>query len=191
MNVVGRIFTVLIFLMSVVFATFALAVYATQTNWKLAADNDKPPEVENKGLVQRLEKAKKESEELQGQKKKLEEQCKVEKERQDRALAALETENLRLVKDWAEDEQKLVTLERQLDDDVLALQRQHERLVKLRAETDDLRRQIAAAKTDREAQFKRLVALTDELHNAVAERMRLEKSNAELRAELNEARRLK
>ena len=33
MNLVGKIFTVLIFLMSLVFAGFAVAVHATHKNW--------------------------------------------------------------------------------------------------------------------------------------------------------------
>ena len=38
MNLVGKIFTVLIFLMSVVFAAFAVAVHATHKNWLTEAD---------------------------------------------------------------------------------------------------------------------------------------------------------
>ena len=34
MNLVGKIFTVLIFLMCVVFGTFALMVHAAHKNWK-------------------------------------------------------------------------------------------------------------------------------------------------------------
>ena len=34
MNLVGKIFTVLIFVMSLVFMSFAVVVYATHRNWK-------------------------------------------------------------------------------------------------------------------------------------------------------------
>ena len=37
MNLVGKIFTVLIFLMCVVFGTFALMVHAAHKNWKVEA----------------------------------------------------------------------------------------------------------------------------------------------------------
>jgi cell division protein FtsB len=188
MNLVGKIFTVFIFLMSVVFATFALAVYSTQTNWKLVADNDKPPEIDKKGLSQRLEKAKKEFEDLQGQKKKLEEQCKVEKDRQDKAQAALVTENEVLRKDRAKGEQEVATLEKGLREAVAAMKAAHETLFNLRAETEQLRKDIMLARDDRDKQFKKVVGLTDDLHNAVAERMRLEKSSADLAAQLAEAR---
>jgi chromosome segregation ATPase len=179
---------VLVFIMSVVFATFALAVYSTQTNWLLIANNDKPPEIEKKGLFQRLEKAKKEYDELQAQKKKLEDQCKVEKERQDRALAALETERQRALQVRAADEQKVAALEKELGEVVSALQKQNETLAALRAETDQLRKNIAAAQADRKAQLQRLVELTDELNNAVVERMRLQAICEDLGKQLKEAR---
>ncbi len=34
MNLVGKIFVVLIFVMSIVFAAFSIMVYATHTNWR-------------------------------------------------------------------------------------------------------------------------------------------------------------
>ena len=40
MNLVGKIFTVLIFLMCVVFGTFALMVHAAHKNWKAWRPND-------------------------------------------------------------------------------------------------------------------------------------------------------
>ncbi|MGA2069481.1 MAG: hypothetical protein ABSG86_31305 [Thermoguttaceae bacterium] len=188
MSLVGKIFTVLIFLASVVLATFALTVYATQTNWRLVAENDKPPEIDRKGLLQRVEKAQKDFKDLGEQKKKIEEECKTEKERQDRALAAVETENQALRKDRGEDEQKLAALEEGLRKAVKAMQDAHRDLARLQAETDQLRKNIALAKADREAQFKQVVRLTDELHQAVAERMRLEKLNRDLAEQLAQAR---
>ncbi len=39
MNLVGKIFTVLILVMSVVFASCVVAVYATHKNWMAVVDN--------------------------------------------------------------------------------------------------------------------------------------------------------
>jgi hypothetical protein len=187
MNLVGKIFTVLILLMSVVFASFALAVYATQTNWRLVADNEKPPEIEKKGLAQRLEKAKKDIDELQAQKKKLEEQSKADKDRQDNAMAALRTENDVLRTGRARAEQDVVRLEKEAREAVAAMKAAHETLFNLRAEAEQLRKDIVLARADRDAHFKKVVALTDELHNADLERQRLEKANGDLGAKLAEA----
>ena len=170
MNLVGKIFTVLILLMSVVFASFALAVYATQTNWRLVADNEKPPEIEKKGLAQRLEKAKKDIDELQAQKKKLEEQSKADKDRQDNAMAALRTENDVLRTGRARAEQDVVRLEKEAREAVAAMKAAHETLFNLRAEAEQLRKDIVLARADRDAHFKKVVALTDELHNAEYQR---------------------
>lgn len=54
MNLVGKIFTVLIFVMSLVFMTFAIMVYATQKNWKLVVDNSQDTVERPLGLSQRL-----------------------------------------------------------------------------------------------------------------------------------------
>jgi len=43
MNLLGKIFVVLIVVMSIVFMTLALAVYATHKNWKEEADALRPP----------------------------------------------------------------------------------------------------------------------------------------------------
>ena len=54
MNLVGKIFTVLIFVMSLVFMTFAIMVYATQKNWKLVVNNSQDTVERPLGLSQRL-----------------------------------------------------------------------------------------------------------------------------------------
>ncbi len=61
MSLVGRILIFLILLMSLVFMTVTMMVYATHTNWKLAVTDP------TTGLKARLEKAKSEVEELDKQ----------------------------------------------------------------------------------------------------------------------------
>jgi hypothetical protein len=188
MNLVGKIFTVFIFLMSVVFAAFTIAVYATQTNWRLVADNDKPTATLKEGLAQQLKKAQDESRELQKKKTDLEEQCKIEKDRQEKVLGQLQTETEVLRKERAEDATKVATLDKGLRDAVAAVKAAHETLFNLRGETDQLREDIKLSRADRDAQFKKVVGLTDDLHNAVIERMRLEKASRDLGDQLAKAR---
>ena len=56
MTLLGKVFTVLIFFMSVLFMGFAIMVYATHLNWKMVVDNPTPsaehPEL---GLKQQVE----------------------------------------------------------------------------------------------------------------------------------------
>ena len=57
MNLVGKIFVVLIFVMSIVFAVLTVTVYATHKNWKLVCDNPQSQATLQHpvGLKQRLE----------------------------------------------------------------------------------------------------------------------------------------
>jgi hypothetical protein len=174
MNLMGKIFTVLIFLFSIVFACFALAVYATQTNWRLVADNDKPPE----GLAQRLEKKNKENEDLSSQKKELEKQFKAEKDRWDNRKSTLETDNDLLRKGRAAAEAEAVLSDKKARALAQALQADHQTLLNLRDEVELLRKDILAARADRDATFDKYVKMTDEARKAEAEVERLQKSVA-------------
>lgn len=184
MNLVGKIFTVLIFLMSIVFATFALSVYTTHKNWRAVVDNAQEP----LGLSQRLDKAKSENTELLKKKKDLEEERKVEKERSDKVLAQLESENQELRKERTENEKKIAELDAAVRDAVGGVKAAHETLANLRKQVETLREDIKTAQADRDDKFKKVVALTDDVHNAVNERMRLEKMNRDLIEQLSKAR---
>ena len=59
MNLVGKIFTVLIFVMSLVFMSFAVMNYATFKNYKLLVDNPTKTVEHDLGLTQQLAIAKK------------------------------------------------------------------------------------------------------------------------------------
>ncbi|MGD0899251.1 MAG: hypothetical protein ABR915_15550 [Thermoguttaceae bacterium] len=188
MNLVGKIFTVFIFLMSVVFMSFTLAVYAVQKNWRLVADNSNPTAALPEGLKQQLEKSKKETKEKEEQKQSLDKQCKTEKDRQDKVLAQLETENQLLLKERTSDNEKIATLENALRDAVATVKAAHETLFNLRAETDKAREDIKLAQAERDRAFKDVIRLTDEWHNAVAEQKRLENAAKELADQLTKYR---
>ena len=55
MTFIGKIFTVLIFIMSIVFMSLSLVVFATHKNWKLVATNATPSATQPLGLKQQLE----------------------------------------------------------------------------------------------------------------------------------------
>src|SRR5687768_8375758 len=55
MTLVGKIFTVLIFVMSVLFMAFSVMVFATHKNWKEFADNPTPGPGQKLGLKQQYE----------------------------------------------------------------------------------------------------------------------------------------
>ena len=178
MNLVGKIFTVLIFLMSVVFATFAIAVHATHKNWMADA------EVKAKDLTN----ARTENSDLTKKKKDIEEQRQIEKTRNEKVLAELETRNVELSKERAANEKRIADLETQVHDAVASMKATQDTLAALRLEADKLRDENKVARADRDAIFKKVVDVTDQVNNVVAERLRLEKTNRDLTEEFARAR---
>ncbi len=64
MNLVGKIFVVLIFVLSLVLMTLTVAVYMTQNNWRIMVDNTDTSKGYPKGLRQQNEDLQKENQEL-------------------------------------------------------------------------------------------------------------------------------
>ena len=83
MNVVGKIFTVLVFVMSICFASFSLMVLAAHTDWRNKV-------IATEGLSKQLIEANKEKKEAVELKKQLEAKLLEEKDRYVKRLAALE-----------------------------------------------------------------------------------------------------
>lgn len=166
MNLVGKIFTVLIFVMSLVFMTFAVAVYATHVNWRDVVLLQTPKAGEKLGLKYQLDDAKKRQQELEDKLTKSEQALAAEQATKRASLAKLETENadLRRTLDALEKEQaKLVEDTRA---SVKAMQDTQNTLAALRDEIGTLRKDIQTADQERDASFKSVVQLTDELHQA-------------------------
>src|SRR5688572_20245284 len=90
MNLVGKIFVVLIFVFSLVFMSFAIAVYATHRNWR---DVVLDPQT---GLKQKLTQAETRYKELEDVRKRLETELANERSSRARAVAALEEEKNQL-----------------------------------------------------------------------------------------------
>lgn len=64
MNLVGKIFVVLIFVLSLALMTLTVSVYMTHTNWRLMVDNTDTSKGYPKGLKQQMEDLKKENQDL-------------------------------------------------------------------------------------------------------------------------------
>ncbi|OHB72838.1 MAG: hypothetical protein A2V70_01455 [Planctomycetes bacterium RBG_13_63_9] len=167
MNLVGKILTVLILVMSLLWAAFAVAVYATHTNWKLVVDNPTPAAGKPEGLKQKLEKAKKHNEELQDRKTGLEEKLAEAKKAAEQARGKLASEYDVLQREHDQLQQRLAKLVQAERDAVAAMAATQKTLEALRQEVTVLRANIAQAQTDRDAHFDQVVKLTDELNQKV------------------------
>src|SRR5688572_5433334 len=94
MTLVGKIFTVLIFVMSIVFMSFAVMVFATHRNWKEYATNTDTAGGKKLGLESQLTQAKQQKADADAQIQKLKDELKVESAARTQILAALHTRAL-------------------------------------------------------------------------------------------------
>ncbi len=115
MNLVGKIFTVLIFLMCVVFGTFALMTHAAHTNWRQEV-------IKKDGLNDQLVAAKKIVEDLTGEKKILETELAKQKDDLQKRIIALQEAANSAIKAQKVSEDKVEVEERKSHDYALAIQ---------------------------------------------------------------------
>lgn len=180
MTLVGKIFTVLILLMSVVFMSFAVMVFATHQNWKDQVKNPDPNigyEVKLKNKTAELANAKLEHDRTK-------QQLALEQASRRQALAALQT-RLNLAEDQVSSQTK------ELNDKTALLQTAQEgfrvaqeRLAGLETENAKLRKETQLAQLDRDAQFSKVVELTDRLNQDEVKRQALEERSNQLNAQL-------
>jgi len=174
MNFVGKIFVVLIFVMSVMFASFAVVTYATHRNWKEEAV----------ALSDDLEQRKDTLKQLTERRNAL--QMELEKEqaafKQVRVKLENEREQLKMARDAAQ--QQLAEVNRQLRETVAALDTAHKELAGLRTRVETLDKAILAAEEAKHAAQKEVTQLTDQVNTAVFDRQQLQKTNTELTREI-------
>lgn len=177
MTLVGKIFTVLIFIMSIVFMSFSVMVFATHRNWKELADNSDPAKLGFKQKLQQtqqlLETAKKDHERTKNS-------LAMEQASRRAALAALQTK-LKLSED------QLVVLQGQYekllsDHKVVseAAKTAQDRLTVLEAEVQGIRKEIQIAQLDRDTQFSKVVELTDRLNQDETQLILLRERNNQM-----------
>lgn len=176
MNLLGKIFTVLIFVMSLVFMSFAVAVYSTHKNWRetVLRPRDEAGRVGMAvGLKYQLEDARKLVQELRDQLSKLEQDFDREKKvhqndvsKLDIKIAELDAQNKRL-----QEEAKSLTTEKNTATQALAETEAMNQ--KLYNETQDLRKKWDETHQKQREVFNQLVARSDQLLQAESEVNRL------------------
>jgi seryl-tRNA synthetase len=180
MNLVGKIFTVLIFVMSLCFAMFAVAVYATHKNWMHVVDT--PAEIATTarptGLSQQLEVERKRNEELRTERDKALRERDAAEHAALQVRAKLETEVDQLQQERTRLEAINDDLDKKAREAIAAMQATQQTLAALRTEVDGLRTDIRQARADKDQHLKEVVRLTDELHQAANELVRLKEVNA-------------
>jgi len=189
MNLVGKIFIVLIFVMSLVFASFVVAVYATHKNWRevvMRPENEVKRGMEL-GLKFQLENKQQRNEELQDELDKVNGELAAEKAAARQVRTKLETENDELTRRRDQQEKELARLDQDCRELVALEKVTQEAEAALRGEVVGLREEIRQTHADRDAQFKRVVELTDDLHQGANQLKSLQSRNFTLVSDLNEA----
>lgn len=189
MNLVGKIFTVLILVMSLVFMSFAVAVYAVHKNWKKVVDNPKAEAtLENPpGLKWQLADEEARNEDLKYELDTKQKEFKKQEAAKRQALIKLENERDRLKQGTSALQKKEAELQTEVRRLVALTEDSEKRLLALTNQVDTLHAGILKAQKERDDQFKEVVRLTDELHQAVNERERVKELNRQCAVDLAKA----
>jgi hypothetical protein len=185
MNLVGKIFVVVIFVLCLVFMALVLSVYTAQRNWRDVVMQDAPGK--EPGLKSQLEKAKHDNEELTDTKAKLQKEYDTERAAKQQALSKLLTELEIVKKERKSLEAGRADLQKDRRDAVAAMNATQKNATDYRQELERQRKDLADAQKDRDAHFKRVVELTDLLNQAVNDKEQLRKRTAELAKDLAKA----
>ena len=157
MNWLGKVFVVLILIMSLVFMGLAMAVYATHKNWKEVIDGPN-------GLRAQLDQATQENAQLTQLHNLREEELTAEKEAAERRLAQLEAERVALVERNVQIQTELDQLKQERRDATAAVAATQANNDRLAADATTLRQQIRNEQQARDRAFAATLAATEELH---------------------------
>jgi len=170
MNIIGKIFVFAVFVMSLVFMSFAVALYSTHTNWReeITRPADQVQAGKPLGYKLQLEEAKKERETLTAEIARLTAEVAASEAARDQVIAKIQTaleekdkelQDLRKDKDAREDEREKAQAE-------LALARTE--LEKATKVVEDLRAEIAKQQARVDEQVGRSAKLAGELHEKIS-----------------------
>ena len=177
MTLLGKFFTVVIFLLSAVFMVLALAANATHRNWRDVVLDEK------NGLKTRIEDISRVNTELEDSRDRLKGSLDREQAARRTALAALQTQ-VDLLQDKLESsENEVVSLR---SDNSKLLQLDDSRAAELQRLTDSnatLRAQIRTEQQDRDTLFTETLTLTDQMNTLRGFKQELEVRNQQLIAQ--------
>ncbi len=183
MNLVGKIFIVLILVMSITFMGIAVAVYATHTNWRAVVEGDGT----NRGLKAELEDARVETQRLTDELTKTQEQLASEQNAKRAQLAKAEGEYETLSQERNQLDQQLAVKTQQVRDLTAATDAAHQTLAKLRTEVDGLRTSIRQAQKERDDSFAEVAEKTDQAHELANQLDVLKKQSVKLAEDVSKA----
>lgn len=154
MNWLGKVFVVLILIMSVIFMALSMAVYATHKNWKAVADN----------LQNQLQQEQAKSEQLTTAHNRRVEELDAEKEAASQQVAKLESERVSLVDRNVQIQTELDGLRQKEKEQLAAVSATQELNKGLTTEVSGLRQQIRTEQQARDSAVAATMTATEDLH---------------------------
>jgi len=187
MNLIGKIFVVLIFVMSLVFMTCALMVYSAHINWREVVENTQATPDKPLGLRLQVQNLRKDNDALKAQLDELTKKLDAEIADKRAQVAKLEQERDDLQRERDQLMAQVAQLTQQVRDAVAAMDAAHQTLAKRTEEVNNLRGLLRQAEQARHDALVRLVQRTDELHQAANELRALKDRAVTLAADLAKA----
>ena len=157
MNWLGKIFVVLILIMSLVFMGLSMAVYATHKNWREVIEGPN-------GLRSQLDQARQLNEQLKSEHNRRVEELTREKEAAEQQLAKLETERGALADRNVQIQTELDKLTQERGQHISAVASTQALNEGLSNEATGLRQQIRSEQQARDAAFARTLEATEAVH---------------------------
>lgn len=185
MTLVGKIFTVLIFIMSLVFMSFAVMVFATHKNWKEAALSKEPSKATGQiGLKPRLDEAYAAKRALELELESLKTQLAEHQAARRMALAVLQSKVEQTSADLVTMQASLDKLQTAHTEAVTKLGVAQSTLDKVSQDNGQLRTDIVTIQQDRDEKLARVVALADTANQAQTKLTQLEERKQQLIAQV-------
>jgi chromosome segregation ATPase len=182
MNLVGKIFVVLILVMSLVFMAFAMMVYSTHKSWQEAVSLPREQATGGKqpGLKFQLADERAKTTALQEELERLKQTLESERQTFRQRLAAAEGARARAAEDLTRLEGEYDKIKLESDKRLASLTVAQQNETALRTEVEGLREEIRTAQKARDEAFAQVVQMTDELQQAKSEWERLRALNDDL-----------
>jgi hypothetical protein len=155
MNLIGRMFIVLIFVMSLMFMAFSVTIYATHTNWKKRTED----------LSVLLKDSETQKKQLTDSRENMVREFNEELSKRRAVIANLETKVEEISKENKQYKDELIQLNEVKEQGIASVKLSHESMQSLRAEVDGLRKDLRKAQEDWAKLNTELVAKTDEAHD--------------------------
>jgi len=187
MNLIGKIFVVLIFVMSLVFMSIAIALYASQKNWREAVLNEQAGPDKPLGLKKQLEIDQKCNTDLKTELKGLTDDRDKAKNDHEQALAKLQIELETMTQEIKNLELEYAALEKAKSESVTAMNSTQGKTTQYREDLKKLGDKISDVEKDRDAIFKDVVDKTVEWNQAVNDKELLRKRMDDLAKDLAKA----